>query len=87
MSLQLTIPDPLAEELEARAAAIGTSASQIALAAIQRELAAGPTLEELLAPVRKAYEDSGMSEDESFDFLEAEKHAMRAERRARRNLS
>jgi hypothetical protein len=82
MSILLEIPDCLAGELQRVAKSRGRSAEEVALAAIQRELAAGPTLEELLAPVRKAYEDSGMSEDESFDFLEAEKHAMRAERRA-----
>lgn len=81
MSLHLVIPDPLAEGLAARAAAAGVSAEEIALTAIQRELAA-PSLDEVLASVRKAYEDSGMSEDESFDFLEAEKHAMRKERRS-----
>jgi hypothetical protein len=83
MSLHLTIPDPLAKGLEARAAVVGVSAEQIALAAIERDLAAVASLEALLVPVRKAYDDSGMSEDESFEFLEAEKHAMRLDRRAR----
>jgi hypothetical protein len=81
MSLHLVIPDPLAKGLEARAAASGITAEEVALTAIKRELASAG-LEELLAPVRKAYEDSGISEDESFEFLESEKHAMREERRA-----
>lgn len=81
MSIHLIIPDPLAKGLEERAAVAGVTAEAVALAAIQRELASS-SLEELLAPVRKAYEESGMSEDESFELLEAEKHAMRRERRA-----
>ncbi len=81
MSLHLVIPDPLAKGLEARAAASGVTAEDVAISAIKRELAS-PSLDEVLAPARKAYEESGMSEDESFEFLEAEKHAMREERRA-----
>ena len=81
MSLHLVIPDPLAKGLEARAAAAGITPEEVALSAIKRELASA-SFDELLAPVRKAYEDSAISEDESFDFLEAEKHAMREERRA-----
>ena len=80
MSLHLVIPDPLAASLEARAAASGVTAEEVALKAIKRELATS-SLDEMLAPVRKAYEDSGISEDESLEFLEGEKHAMRKERR------
>ena len=81
MSLHLVIPDPLAEGLEARAAASGVTAEDVAISAIKRELAS-PSLDEVLAPARKAYKESGISEDESFEFLEAEKHAMCEERRA-----
>lgn len=81
MSLHLFIPDPIAKGLEARAAASGTTPEEVALTAIKRELA-GATLDEILAPARKAFVESGLTEDESLEFLEAEKHAMRAERRA-----
>ena len=82
MSLHLIIPDPLAKSLEVRAAAEGVSAEKVALTAIERELTSSSLLEKLLVPVHKAYEETGMTEDESFDFLEAEKHALRTERRA-----
>ena len=49
MSLHLVIPDPLAKGLEARAAASGVSAEEVALSAIKRELAS-PSLDEVLAP-------------------------------------
>ncbi len=81
MSLHLVIPDPLAKGLEARAAASGVTPEEVALTAIKRELATS-SLDETLRPVRKAYEESGVSEDESLEFLESEKHAMRQERRA-----
>lgn len=81
MSLHLLIPDTIARGLEARAAAAGTTPEEVALAAIRRDLA-GATLDEILAPARKAFAESGFTEDESLEFLEAEKHAMRAERRA-----
>lgn len=42
-----------------------------------------PSLDEVLAPVRRAFEESGMTEDELSELLEQEKHAMRAEKRER----
>jgi hypothetical protein len=36
---------------------------------------------EISGPIGQAFSQSGMSEDELSDFLEAEKHAMRDERR------
>jgi predicted DNA-binding antitoxin AbrB/MazE fold protein len=39
-------------------------------------------LEGLLLPVREAFEASGLSEDEAVELFEAEKHALRRERRA-----
>jgi hypothetical protein len=81
MSLNLLIPDPIAKCLEARAAASGTTPEELALAAIKRDLA-GATLDEILTPARNAFAESGLTENESLEFLESEKHAMRAERRA-----
>lgn len=82
MSLRFTVPEHLARSLELRAAAVRSSPEQVALAAIERELSSQPSLDEVLAPVRKAYAESGMTEDESMDLLEAEKHALRRERGA-----
>lgn len=42
-----------------------------------------PPLDELLAPVRKAFEESGTSEDELVSELEKAKHEARAERHRR----
>jgi hypothetical protein len=42
--------------------------------------AADGALEELLAPVRQAVKESGMSEDDLTEMLERAKHEMRADR-------
>lgn len=42
------------------------------------------SLEEISGPVAEAFKKSGMTEDELADLLETEKHAMRAERHARK---
>ena len=47
----------------------------------KRGLEARATLEALLQPVREAFEASGLSEDEAVELFEAEKHALRRERR------
>lgn len=82
MSIILTIPDELAGRLETFAKTRATTPAQVALAAIERELSAIDRLDEVLAPVRAAFEASGMTEDEAAALFEAEKHAMRRERRA-----
>jgi hypothetical protein len=79
MSMILNIPDALAARLMTVASAASTTADRIALAAIERNLDAWA--EKALAPVHAAFEASGLTEDQLTDLLEAEKHAMRRERR------
>jgi hypothetical protein len=82
MTLSVTIPDRLAEELLEFARARGKSPEEIALTAIERELSASTDLSTILAPVREAFTHSGLSENEAVDIFEEEKHALRKERRA-----
>jgi hypothetical protein len=79
--LQIPLPADTEAELRERANAQGQDVSSYAAALLEQALRA-TSVDEMLASVRAAYEESGMTEDESFDFLEAEKHAMRRERRA-----
>jgi hypothetical protein len=81
MSMILTIPDALAERLATVASAASTTADRMALAAIERNVDAWERAEKSLAPVRAAFEASGLTDDELSELLEAEKHAMRRERR------
>jgi hypothetical protein len=77
MSLIVEIPDDLAIELQQQAAERGTPPEQVAINALRHSLAVEKRLNEALAPIREAFEQSGMTEDEAVELFEAEKHAMR----------
>lgn len=79
--LQIPLPPDTEAKLRERATAHGQDVSSYAAALLEEALRA-PLVDQLLASVHKAYDESGMTDDESFEFLEAEKHAMRRERRA-----
>jgi hypothetical protein len=85
MSLQIDIPDALAQQLQERAVATGIVPEQVAINAIERQLKAEQNYERLMAPVHQAFRESGMTEEELSDLLEEEKHAMRRERREHRS--
>jgi hypothetical protein len=82
MTLSITLSREAEAILKARAAAAGVDVETYA--SRQLEQSAVPrTVQELSGPVAQAFAETGMTEDEFADFLEKEKHAMRAERRAR----
>jgi predicted transcriptional regulator len=83
--MRLEIPDELAKELVKTARATGSEPDIVAVAAIRRGLEAREKLQELLLPVHAAFEASGLSEDEAVELFEAEKHALRHERRESRS--
>lgn len=82
MSINLIIPDPLAQQLAAVATAASTTPEKVALAAIERDLAEQRRLNESLAPIHAAFGATGLTEDEAVALFEAEKHELRSERRA-----
>jgi hypothetical protein len=84
MVLSLSISPEAEAALRAKAAAAGVDVETYAVRHI--ELMAGPrkSLQKISGPIAEEFAQSGMSEDELSDFLEAEKHAMRAERRDKR---
>ena len=81
MVLEVAISAEAEARLRAKASAAGVDLATYA--ARQLELLATPlrSLRDISGPIGEAFSQSGMSEDELSDFLEAEKHAMRAERR------
>jgi hypothetical protein len=83
MVLRLSISPKVEAKLKAKAAAAGEDVEKYASRQLEA-IAQRPTLEELSGPIAKAFQKSGMTEDEWSDLLEREKHAMRAERRAKR---
>jgi len=86
MILSVPISEDVEAKLAVKAKAAGVDVQTYA--ARHLELIAQPprSLREISGPVADAFEESGMTEDELTDFLETEKHAMRAEKRAQREL-
>jgi hypothetical protein len=80
MSLNVEIPEPLAAKLARTAASEGKSAEKVVLEAVARHVDPLSQLNAALAPVRVAFQESGLTEDEAVELFEAEKHAMRRER-------
>ena len=85
MVLSLSISSEAEARLRAKAAAAGIDVETYAARYI--ELLASPpkSLNQISGPIAEDFARSGMSEDELSDFLEAEKHAVRAERREKRD--
>ena len=84
MVLSLSISAEAEAKLKAKAASAGVDVETYA--ARHLELLAMPpkSLREISGPIADAFSRSGLSEDALADFLEAEKHAMRAESRGKR---
>lgn len=80
--MHVRIPDEIAEQLETVAKTTGRTPEQVLVSAVRRELLETTKLTEALAPVRQAFKASGLTEDEAVELFEAEKHALRRERRA-----
>lgn len=79
VTLRREVEETLARRASESGLAIEEYASQLLTAAVSV-----PTLDQILAPVRRRFQESGMTEEQLADLLEEEKHAMRAERRNRR---
>jgi hypothetical protein len=79
MSLSVTIPDDLADQLVRTAHATGKTPEEVAVVAIRRNLLVSAKINDALAPIREAFQDSGLTEDEAVELFEAEKHALRQE--------
>ena len=85
MLLSLSISDQAEARLRAKSAAAGVDVETYAARHLECMAALPKSLKEISGPIGEAFAQSGMSEDALSDFLEAEKHAMRAERRERRS--
>lgn len=81
MVLSVTISAETEAKLRANAAAAGVDVATYAARQLERLAAPGRSVREISGPIGAAFSQSGMGEDQLSDFLEAEKHAMRAQRR------
>ena len=83
MVLSLTISAEAEAKLKAKADAAGLDVETYAARHLEH-MVLPRSLEEISGPIAEVFARSGMTEDELSDFLEAEKHALRAERRSKR---
>jgi hypothetical protein len=82
MVISISLSPELEDRLKAKAAAAGLDMATFASRTLER-VAARPSLDEVLEPLRAEFYRSGMSENELTEFLEQAKHEARTERRAR----
>jgi hypothetical protein len=90
-TIEVTVPDDLLRLIDERARARGSDRGQVIRDIVDRELREGGrapinTFDEVLAPIREGFAESGMSEEETRKLLESELRAVRAERRAGRRV-
>jgi hypothetical protein len=71
-------------KLKAKAAAAGVDVATYAARHLELMAVAPKSLKDISGPIAEEFARSGMTEEERSDFLEAEKHAMRAQRREKR---
>lgn len=84
MVLSLSLSREAEAKLKEKAAAAAVDVETYATRHLERMAARPKTLREISGPIAEEFARSGMSEDDLSDFLEIEKHAMRADRRAKR---
>jgi hypothetical protein len=84
MTLVLNLPDEEQRLLAEKASAAGLDV-QTYVERIVRVAAARPPIEEVLRPVREAFDASGMTDDELGETLESAKHEVRAARRGQQD--
>jgi hypothetical protein len=85
MVLTLSISPEAEAQLKAKAAAAGVDVETYAAQYIELMASPARSLEEISGPIGEDFAKSGMTEEELSEFLEEEKHAMRAERRKTRD--
>jgi hypothetical protein len=80
MTLTLNLPEDAERSLADKARAAGVDIQTYA-ECILRTAANRPPLDDVLRPVRDAFRESGLTDDELGDLLERAKHDVRTERR------
>jgi hypothetical protein len=82
--LSLSISAEAEAKLRDKAAAAGVDVETYAARHLELMAARPKSLKAISGPIGEEFARSGMTDDELSDFLEAEKHAMRSERRGKR---
>ena len=82
-TLTIRIPENIESILEERAKADGKDVQTFVEEMVKTQLLR-PTLDEILAPLRKDFAESGMTEDELDALIESERQAMWEEKHGKR---
>ncbi len=80
MEITITVPEEVKHVIERRAAASGQDVKAF-VEGIIKDRALRPTLDEILAPVRQEFVESGITEDELDELIKTERRAMWQEKR------
>jgi len=83
MEITIILPEEVERILEKRAAASGQDVKEF-VEGMVKDQALRLTLDEILAPVRKGFAESGMTEEELDELIRAERHAMWEEKHDKR---
>lgn len=85
MDITITIPPEMQDKLQQRAKDTGRDVAEYVEKLIEKDLSARPSIEEILAPVRKQFEDSGMTEAELDALVEEVRDEIWQEKQAHRS--
>ena len=82
--ITITLPNDVTEVLEKRALADGESVTGYIEGLLKKQVVR-PSLDEILAPIRKNFAESGMTEDELDELIESERQAIWEEKHGKQN--
>ncbi|HXG66734.1 MAG TPA: hypothetical protein VNO70_16655 [Blastocatellia bacterium] len=83
MGMTITLPEDLADEVRRAASRQGQDAERYAISAL-RKAVNKPSLDEILAPFRKEFAESGMTEDEFDNLIEEARQEIWEEKQAKK---
>jgi hypothetical protein len=83
MTLTIQVPQNIGAILEQKAKNQGKDVVQYVETLIEKDIDERKTLDEILAPIRKNFADSGMSEDDLDELIESERQAIWEEKNVR----
>ena len=84
MTLTIQVPKNIGVVLEEKARNQGKDVAAYVENLIEKDIDCRKTLDEILAPVRKDFAESGMTEDDLDELIKSERQAMWEEKNGRR---
>jgi hypothetical protein len=76
ITLTIQVPKNIGAILEEKAKSNGKDVAEYVEDLIEKDIDRPKTLDEILAPIRKNFAESGMTEEELDDLIESERQAM-----------